>query len=250
MSDIEATPVKVSASRSLAFEDEVTKRKMSSSSSSSLRKWGPAMLAILAVLGLNAYLLGPTGARMPAEASARAQRRNMLAEELTNKIQAMDAKKEDFSMNLRNPGSYRYLSEEDGGTMEYTRRRHRALNEYVHVDVSDQFSTFGKVTVTLIYFAFWVFLMVSSRLALLNQVEIWMKGLSRWCTHNFILFFDAYFESSLTGSFPLVVLVLLLVVVLVWLSIDLSLPRREMGQSFMQRKLLLWNLSFCFLASC
>ena len=34
----------------------------------------------------------------------------------------------------------------------------RALYE-AHVDVSDQFTTFGKVFIGLVYFAFWVFLM-------------------------------------------------------------------------------------------
>lgn len=43
--------------------------------------------------------------------------------------------------------------------MEYTRRRHRYLGEYVHVDVSGEFSVFGKIFISVVYFAFWVFLM-------------------------------------------------------------------------------------------
>jgi hypothetical protein len=43
--------------------------------------------------------------------------------------------------------------------MEYTRRRHRYLGEYVHVDVSEEFTVFGKIFISVVYFAFWVFLM-------------------------------------------------------------------------------------------
>merc|ERR1719469_40538 len=53
----------------------------------------------------------------------------------------------------------RNLSEAEGGVMEYTRRRHRVLGDYTHEDVSDEFTTFGKWSVAVIYFAFWVFLM-------------------------------------------------------------------------------------------
>ena len=108
--------------------------------SSSLRKWGPAILAVMAVLGLNAYLLGPTGHKIPP-LSDQMERRRELSQERTAKIESMEW--DDVKVH-KSFTQFRNLSEEDGGLMEYTRRRHRALGEYVHVDVSDQFSVFGK----------------------------------------------------------------------------------------------------------
>jgi Na+/H+ antiporter NhaD/arsenite permease-like protein len=56
-------------------------------------------------------------------------------------------------------GFDRSLAQEDDGLMEYTRCCSRYLGEFVHVDVSNKFSAFGKWSVSAIYFAFWVFLM-------------------------------------------------------------------------------------------
>ena len=155
--DIE-TPRKAQGVSNLTEQKQM--RPAASKRRSSLRKWGPAMLTVMAVLGLNAYLLGPTGHKIPP-LSAQMERRMQLSRELTARVESMnDYDKRAEAKNVRNFKNARNLSEEDGGLMEYTRRRHRALGEYVHVDVSDQFSVFGKVSVALIYFAFWVFLMV------------------------------------------------------------------------------------------
>ena len=196
--DLEAsTPVKSSIAQRGGSDLSSSGKnlKVKGKSSSNLRKWGPAILAVLAVLGLNAYLLGYDGSKMPSGPSAKTQRRNMLAEQMTAKIESMEYSQAQELRNVQNFHRSRYLSEEEGGVMEYTRRRHRALNEYVHVDVSDDFSTFGKVTVALIYFAFWVFLMVRYlRICLLSHLIIefhsWIKYLvsklvlAHWTSRN------------------------------------------------------------------
>jgi len=121
---------------------------------SSLRKWGPAMIAVALVIAINSALFSQ-GA---PELSERAQRRLNLASERTLAVESMTATT-DFVVSKSKGFGERNLSEEDGGLMEYTRRRHRYLGDYVHVDVSGQFSLFGKISTSLIYFAFWVFLM-------------------------------------------------------------------------------------------
>jgi Na+/H+ antiporter NhaD/arsenite permease-like protein len=116
----------------------------------SIRKWGPAMIAVALVIAINAMMFSG-GA---PELSDQYKRRLVLSAERTAAVEAMDgaaATKQGF-------GS-RHLSEEEGGVMEYTRRRHRYLGDYVHVDKSGYFSIFGKISTSLIYFAFWVFLM-------------------------------------------------------------------------------------------
>ena len=185
--------MKHASAASLSYIDETKaeaemNKRSAQSHSSSLRKWGPAMLAVLAVLGLNAYLLGPTGSKMPTGPSPAMQRRHMLAQEMTAKVEAMEFDVMSEHRNLsRNPGKFRYLSEEEGGVMEYTRRRHRALNEYVHEDVSDQFSTFGKVSVSLIYFAFWVFLMFPNWFLPIGRPGIALGGGLTMVVYRFIL---------------------------------------------------------------
>jgi len=122
-----------------------------------LRKWGPALFAIASVIAVNVALLGPFGHKIPALSEQQINVRK-LGEERTKAVLEMEIDhKLDREMG-RSFGS-RNLSEEEGGVMEYTRRRHRVLGEYTHEDVSGQFSAFGKWTVSLIYFAFWVFLM-------------------------------------------------------------------------------------------
>lgn len=132
-------------------------RKVVAKKASSLRTWGPAMIAVAFVIAINAALLGPTGSKIPI-LSEKAINHRSLAEARTNAVMEMDADVQADRIRGRSFGS-RNLSEDEGGVMEYTRRRHRYLGEYVHIDVSDQFSVFGKVSVSLIYFAFWVFLM-------------------------------------------------------------------------------------------
>ena len=129
--------------------------------SSALRTWGPALAVIFGVLALNVALMGPTGHKVPA-LSERHLLKQMLGSERTAAVLEMDFKhSEDVKVMGRKLGKVgsRNLSEEEGGVMEYTRRRHRHLNEYVHVDVSADFSLFGKISTAIIYFAYWVFLM-------------------------------------------------------------------------------------------
>ena len=118
---------------------------------SSLRTWGPAMIAVTLVIAVNAFLFSDG-----VQVSDRALRVNAAHEALTAQVQAMTPVT-DF--DIRHGFGSRHLSEEEGGKMEYTRRRHRYLNEYVHTDVSGEFTLFAKISTSLIYFAFWVFLM-------------------------------------------------------------------------------------------
>jgi Na+/H+ antiporter NhaD/arsenite permease-like protein len=148
-----------------------------------LRKWGPALLAIAGVFALNASLLGPTGAKIP-ELSEKHLQHRALAEARTAQVAAM-APTADYDIS-EGIGS-RKLSEEEGGVMEYTRRRHRYLGEYVHVDVSDQFSTFGKWSVSIIYFAFWVFLMFPNWFLPIGRPGIALGGGLAMVVWRFIL---------------------------------------------------------------
>jgi len=122
-----------------------------------LRKWGPALLAIAGVIAVNVGLLGPSGQNIPALTEQQIHARK-LGEERTQAVLDMDANPT-VDRRLGRSFGERNLSYEEGGVMEYTRRRHRVLGDYTHEDVADQFSTFGKWSVAGIYFAFWVFLM-------------------------------------------------------------------------------------------
>jgi len=124
-----------------------------------LRRWGPALAAVAGVLAVNAALLGPTGSRVPALTDKQIRARS-LREERTDAVLNMEwDHAADLKRGLGNMQGARKLSDSEGGVMEYTRRRHRFLGEYVHVDVSDQFTLIGKLLISAIYFAFWVFLM-------------------------------------------------------------------------------------------
>ena len=127
---------------------------------SSLRTWGPAMVAIAGVIAVNAALLGPTGGNIPA-LTDRHLTSQKLAEKRTKAVLEMDFDSGDDHKLFRSNRGFgsRNLGEEDGGVMEYTRRRHRYLGDYTHVDVSGDFSAFGKWSTTVVYFAYWVFLM-------------------------------------------------------------------------------------------
>lgn len=148
-----------------------------------LRKWGPALLAIAGVFALNASLLGPTGGKIPELTDKHIQRR-ALAEARTAQVAAMSPTSDyDVAQGF---GS-RKLSEDEGGVMEYTRRRHRYLGEYVHVDVSDKFSAFGKWSVSIIYFAFWVFLMFPNWFLPIGRPGIALGGGLSMVVWRFIL---------------------------------------------------------------
>jgi len=151
-----------------------------------LRVWGPALLAICAVLAINGAMLGPFGHRIPALTPTQ-EYNAALNEKLTRDLKAMDYDPvEDFkrgkSFGPRN------LSEADGGVMEYTRRRHRYLGEYVHVDKSGDFNTFGKVSVSLIYFAFWVFLMFPNWFLPIGRPGIALGGGLSMVVWRFVLY--------------------------------------------------------------
>ena len=118
---------------------------------SSLRKWGPAMIAVAFVLCFNAFMFRE-GA---PELSERTIRKLALAEERIAAVEAMT----DTGYDIAGGFGSRNLSEEEGGVMEYTRRRHRYLGDYTHKNKSGDFTLFGKWSTSLIYFAFWVFLM-------------------------------------------------------------------------------------------
>lgn len=140
------------------------------------RKWGPALVAVLAVLAVNLALLGPSGQKIPPLTEQQVHVRK-LEQERTNAALAflqepttkMDSTSTRYEFSERNTSmrskfqeNRRNLSKSSlssSDIMEYTRRRHRLLGDYVHEDVSGQFSAFGKWTVSIIYFAFWVFLM-------------------------------------------------------------------------------------------
>jgi len=163
---------------------------------SSLRKWGPAMVAVAGVIALNGALLGPTGNRIPA-LTGRHLKAQEFASERTNEMLEMEYDELADYKRGKSFGS-RNLSEEEGGVLEYTRRRHRVLGEYTHVDVSDQFSSFGKWTVSLIYFAFWVFLMFPNWFLPIGRPGIALGGGLSMVVYRFILeqtghgpFFDA-----------------------------------------------------------
>jgi Na+/H+ antiporter NhaD/arsenite permease-like protein len=123
---------------------------------SSLRKWGPAMIAVAMVLAVNGWSFR-NGAPVMSE---HAQRKLAAAQARTQLVQSM----EEVDVNYPKFGTYnhdmgRKLAVDHDSMMEYTRRRHRYLSNYVHEDVSGRFSLFGKISTSLIYFAYWVFLM-------------------------------------------------------------------------------------------
>merc|ERR1712194_163114 len=159
---------------------EVPRKETSQHKPTFLRKWGPAILAIVAVLGLNVYLIGPQGHKVPA-LSERQLNVNNIAAERTSAIQAMDD-----NDRVRTIGS-RNLNEKEGGVMEYTRRRHRYLGEYVHVDVSGEFTAFGRWSVTAIYFAFWVFLMFPNWFLPIGRPGIALGGGLTMVVYRYIL---------------------------------------------------------------
>ncbi|KAL3770320.1 hypothetical protein ACHAW5_003448 [Stephanodiscus triporus] len=149
----------VECSRAAASPEAADTRQKQPTKPSFLRKWGPALVAVAGVLAVNAALLGPTGSRIPALSTKQLAARELRAER-TRAVMDMEwDHAADLKRGISNMAGSRNLSEAEGGVMEYTRRRHRYLGEYVHVDVSDQFTLFGKIAISLIYFAFWVFLM-------------------------------------------------------------------------------------------
>uniref|UniRef100_A0A6V2C2E0 Citrate transporter-like domain-containing protein n=2 Tax=Ditylum brightwellii TaxID=49249 RepID=A0A6V2C2E0_9STRA len=158
------------------------------------RVWGPALIAIVGVLAVNLALLGPTGGNVPdltdrhLAAKAEADRRINAVLEMDINVEADLAVTKAGHRGLYIPSAVdRNLSEDDGGVMEYTRRRHRFLGEYVHVDVSGDFTTFGKWSVSVIYFAFWIFLMFPNWFLPIGRPGIAMGGGLSMVVWRFVL---------------------------------------------------------------
>ena len=162
--------------------------------SSFFRRWGPAIVAVAGALAVNAALLGPTGSRIPA-LSAKNLAARQLREQRMSAVMDMEwDHAADIKRGVSNMQGSRNLSESEGGVMEYTRRRHRYLGEYVHVDVSDQFTLLGKITISLIYFAFWVFLMFPNWFLPIGRPGIALGGGLSMVVVRYVLF--------LTGQGP------------------------------------------------
>lgn len=118
-----------------------------------LRKWGLALVAIAGVAAVNVSISGsPPQSKTPAFTERRLNTNNAS----DKPISAIGDMNFDAEAD-RNLG--RSLTDGEGGLMEYTRPRHRKLGDYTFHDNSDKFTTFGKASVAVIYFAFWVFLM-------------------------------------------------------------------------------------------
>mmetsp|Transcript_19274 Transcript_19274/g.28261 ORF Transcript_19274/g.28261 Transcript_19274/m.28261 type:complete len:643 (+) Transcript_19274:32-1960(+) len=169
-------------------EDMVAAVEVSQKNTSSLRKWGPAIFAAVGVLALNAALLGPTGNKIPA-LTERHLAFQKLANERTAAVLEMEFDEENDRkvMGRKLKKLDRSLAREDDGVMEYTRRRHRMLGDYTHVDVSGDFSTFGKWSTTVIYFAYWVFLMFPNWFLPIGRPGIALGGGLTMVVYRFIL---------------------------------------------------------------
>jgi Na+/H+ antiporter NhaD/arsenite permease-like protein len=146
---------------------------------SSLRKWGPAIIAMAAVMMINATMFRNGTPAVPD----RLHRRMELAAARTAEIESMN----DSGYDLSSGFGSRNLSEEDGGVMEYSRRRHRYLGDYTHVDKSGDFSMFGKLSTSLIYLAFWVFLMFPNWFLPIGRPGIALGGGLSMVVWRFIL---------------------------------------------------------------
>mmetsp|Transcript_21777 Transcript_21777/g.31793 ORF Transcript_21777/g.31793 Transcript_21777/m.31793 type:complete len:648 (+) Transcript_21777:20-1963(+) len=150
-----------------------------------LRKWGPALVAVFGVIAINLALLGPSGQNIPALNTQQINARK-LGEDRTRAVLEMDFDAKHDRRMGRSFGS-RNLSEAEGGIMEYTRRRHRVLGDYVHEDVSGEFSAFGKWSVSVIYFAFWVFLMFPNWFLPIGRPGIALGGGLAMVVYRYVL---------------------------------------------------------------
>uniref|UniRef100_A0A7S1BYQ9 Citrate transporter-like domain-containing protein n=2 Tax=Corethron hystrix TaxID=216773 RepID=A0A7S1BYQ9_9STRA len=121
---------------------------------SALRTWAPALVAVGAAIAVNSVLMGGimSQTKVPGLTQEHLAEREQ-EHALMDQVRALE-----ISDPTWKPTSRR-MSDKSGDLLEYTRRRHRLLTNYLHEDVSDQFSAFGKILISVIYFAFWVFLM-------------------------------------------------------------------------------------------
>lgn len=153
-----------------------------------LSKWGLSLVAISAVIAINVSLLGPTGSKIPALSEQR-QLAKEAGQERTLEILQMEADTSNqIDSTIRHSlARNRQLNKTEEGIMEYTRRRHRILGDYTHEDVADQFNSFGKWSVSLIYFAFWVFLMFPNWFLPIGRPGIALGGGLSMVVWRFIL---------------------------------------------------------------
>eukprot|EP00588_Corethron_pennatum_P032059 CAMPEP_0194347894 /NCGR_PEP_ID=MMETSP0171-20130528/106240_1 /TAXON_ID=218684 /ORGANISM="Corethron pennatum, Strain L29A3" /LENGTH=633 /DNA_ID=CAMNT_0039115189 /DNA_START=27 /DNA_END=1928 /DNA_ORIENTATION=+ len=158
-----------------------------------LRAWAPALVAIGAALSLNSYLLGGIVAQNHVPFPSAAQVRHLSAAiAMTDKMNALEMEDPTWKPTTRR------MSDKSGDLMEYTRRRHRLLGDYVHEDVSGQFSLFGKISISIIYFAYWIFLMFPNWFLPIGRPGIALGGGMTMVVFRYILqmtnhgpFFDA-----------------------------------------------------------
>lgn len=159
-----------------------------------LRRWGPALAAVAGALAVNAALLGPTGSGIPTLTDRQVRARGLREERTASVLDMEWDHAADLKRGLGNMKGARKLTESEGGVMEYTRRRHRFLGEYVHVDVSGDFTLFGKLSISAIYFAFWVFLMFPNWFLPIGRPGIALGGGLSMVVFRFVLY--------LTGQGP------------------------------------------------
>jgi len=161
-----------------AEEEECKKRRF-------LRKWGLALLAFCVVIVINITLLNPLGNKVPTilklDVTTNKKEKQLfsLTQDLVSDVKN-DQKSEFWFVS-------RKLGEMKPKSIEYTRRRHRILGDYTHEDVADQFNSFGKWSVSLIYFAFWVFLMFPNWFLPIGRPGIALGGGLSMVVWRFIL---------------------------------------------------------------
>eukprot|EP00561_Arcocellulus_cornucervis_P014021 CAMPEP_0185801144 /NCGR_PEP_ID=MMETSP1322-20130828/1278_1 /TAXON_ID=265543 /ORGANISM="Minutocellus polymorphus, Strain RCC2270" /LENGTH=684 /DNA_ID=CAMNT_0028496827 /DNA_START=214 /DNA_END=2268 /DNA_ORIENTATION=- len=175
---------------------------------STLRKWGPALLAIAMVVIVNVSLLGPTGNSIPSLTQRHHAARELRAartaavlemevdfeEEMRrgrDSVRSLRDVRRSLSSSTFTSGTTDSSSNQSGSNaavMEYTRRRHRVLGDYTHVDVSGDFTAFGKWSVTVIYFAYWVFLMFPNWFLPIGRPGIALGGGLTMVVWRYVLF--------------------------------------------------------------
>jgi len=160
---------------------------------SSLRTWAPAMVAVGAAISLNSFLLGGIVTKSKVPVPTEAQIRHTDASNaMIEKVRILEVEDPTWKPTARR------MSDKSGDLMEYTRRRHRMLGEYTHEDVSDQFSFFGKLSISVIYFAYWIFLMFPNWFLPIGRPGIALGGGMTMVVFRYVLqitghgpFFDA-----------------------------------------------------------
>jgi len=160
---------------------------------SSFRTWAPAFVAVGAAIALNSYLLGGVVKQSKLPVATEAQIRHTdAANAMMEKMRILEAEDPTWRPTARR------MSDKSGDLTEYTRRRHRMLGEYTHEDVSGEFSFFGKISISVIYIAYWIFLMFPNWFLPIGRPGIALGGGMTMVVFRYILqvaghgpFFDA-----------------------------------------------------------